>query len=128
MRCNNCRCVIPDRSDYCVYCGHAIPLGDEVTYRAEYSGNPRRDGTYPSSYPLMQTDDYYRYENDYPYGYASYRNPPVHRQNDSRDTQWNFSLINEDGSLNYLKTLLLLAGFDICFILILLLLILLMLL
>ena len=37
MKCINCRCVIPDTSDYCVYCGHAVERGDEPTYPVRYA-------------------------------------------------------------------------------------------
>ena len=44
MKCINCRCVIPDSSDYCVYCGHAVETGSDPTY-------PVRNSVYRSYRP-----------------------------------------------------------------------------
>lgn len=123
MKCYNCKCVIPDHSEYCAYCGRPVPLGNELTYRVEYGRNPRREVPYPAA----RAEDFYRFE-EYPYGCAPYRSTPDYVQSVSPEPQreWDFSLVNEDGSLNYVKTLLILASLDICFVLILLLVILLM--
>ena len=34
MKCINCRCVIPDSSAYCEYCGYPVYQGSEHTYQA----------------------------------------------------------------------------------------------
>lgn len=42
MRCDNCRCVVPDNYEYCMYCGHLLPNGASKTIPVnQYSGNTR---------------------------------------------------------------------------------------
>lgn len=42
MRCDNCRCVVPDNYEYCMYCGHLLLNSTSKTIPAnEYSGNTR---------------------------------------------------------------------------------------
>ncbi len=38
MKCSNCRCIIPDSSVSCMYCGQPVPKGDERTEPVSFIG------------------------------------------------------------------------------------------
>lgn len=61
MKCTNCRCIIPDRSDYCVYCGQPVDKGEEATYPVGINTS------YPQSdiYSVPPYTYYYYDENAY---------------------------------------------------------------
>ena len=54
MKCNNCKCIVPDSCDYCMYCGYPLPpsgstrtipiyeYSDNVTYYQNVSEIPPR--------------------------------------------------------------------------------------
>ena len=129
MKCSNCRCVIPDRSEYCLYCGQIIPLGDEatqpagigVTQPARRNRGARRPQA-PYQAPVY-TDGgfggYDQYYNEY-----AYHSAPAYYRDDRHESGFDLILINDDGSFNLAKALVFFAGFNVIFILILLLLIL----
>lgn len=79
MKCNNCRCIIPNASERCMYCGHAVTkfsvrdLGSEKDIR----------------------------------------------------TSWDFTVINDDGTIDVLKMMIYFSGAVVITVVILLLLLLL---
>lgn len=138
MKCDNCRCIIPESSDYCVYCGHAVYKGDKRTFPVPYGGvkpyhRSMRAEWYGDTYSAPACDTAYN---------AALINPTYHESPDnvqmgdfenvsqtenmrySGISNWDFSVINGDGTLNVIKLMLYFAGLDMVLILILLLLIL----
>lgn len=71
MRCDNCRCVVPDNYEYCMYCGHLLPNSTSKTIPVnECSGNTRY---YRDSY--MGEDPTYSFRNyDTESSYCDYNN------------------------------------------------------
>ncbi|WP_407383929.1 hypothetical protein [Ruminococcus sp.] len=136
MKCINCRCVIPDTSDYCVYCGHVVERGDEPTFPVRYSGYETAPVQPPVFHSLAAYDDPNQYygipeENDGSDAYDTYyeSNYPGYRPVD-------YSAVSQNGVLSHpssgsgldLTTLLwCFAGLDFIIILLLLIILLMML-
>lgn len=131
MKCTNCRCVIPDRSDYCVYCGQAVDKGEEPTYPVGIDTSYRQRDMYAA--PLCSNYDenwYYGiseendgsdaydtyYEADYYGGYLAGQN--INGRMLRRTAGYN------DSGIDISKLLVCFAGLDCIIILLLLLLIL----
>ena len=57
MKCTNCRCVIPDSSDYCVYCGHSVFKGDTPTYPVGQPAFFERGNSYFSHLPARYDEN-----------------------------------------------------------------------
>lgn len=67
MRCTNCKCVIPDSSAVCMYCGRRVYLGNEPTetvgYHDRYTSQRRSfvpksvSGAYSNSQNFTYTSD-----------------------------------------------------------------------
>lgn len=57
MKCTNCRCVIPDSSDYCEYCGHAVDKGDQPTYPVVSYADYEAAVSQPAYYQYAPCDD-----------------------------------------------------------------------
>ena len=76
MKCTNCRCVIPDRSEYCVYCGQAVDQGDAPTYPVYTQMVDYSVPAGASSYPALYDDENRYYgipeENDGSDAYDTY--------------------------------------------------------
>ena len=121
MKCPNCRCVIPESSILCNYCGYRLPLGDETTVPVFHG----RIGAYTSE--LLRS--YYANAYGQPKYNSVYRPNRVRHervmQTASSGSKWDFSLINSDGTLNVSKALIYLLGIGVIFCLIMILLLLL---
>lgn len=106
MKCVNCRCVIPDASPYCIYCGHvAYHEGAPIypVYNSPYHQTLREGGVY--------------------HRYADYDDPNrfygIPEENDGSDAyDYYYDEIKYDEQLNYLakeqdrKSGLILSGTD----------------
>ena len=57
MKCTNCRCVIPDRSEYCVYCGQEVSKGDTPTYPVYNRPVDYSVPSYPAVYQTPYDDE-----------------------------------------------------------------------
>ena len=154
MKCVNCRCIIPESSDHCIYCGQKVYRGSTVTMPVVYrrpAYRPSDAYRQPASYaPEYRYDAYTdRYGDSYRadayqsaqqnYPDASYINPSYYgpygysgelRRGDhpfeqpnyqENKTEWDFSVINNDGSIDMVKLLLYFAGLDMLLVLLLLL-------
>lgn len=131
MKCENCRCIIPETSDYCIYCGYETSKRRDATadnIRRESAG---RSYSYPPyqggwrSYPYVSGNEAALSNPSYTvYGESFFRGASdgVYQQEADNGTEWDFSVINEDGSLNLVKLLVYCAGLDIMLILLMLLL------
>lgn len=96
MKCVNCRCVIPDTSPYCIYCGH-------VAYRedAQYpSGSPTTDQPNEiPSYQAWQENGVYHREADYDDPNRFYGIPEENDGSDAYD--YYYDEIKYDERFNY---------------------------
>lgn len=123
MKCPNCRCVVPESSISCVYCGYRWPLGDETTVQVFRS----KTDTYSSELlkNIYQYGDYHINAVDYS-EFISYRPENSHVFCiDSDNSGFDFSIITSDGTLDTVKALIYFLGCSIIFMLIMLLLMLL---
>lgn len=143
MKCVNCRCIIPETSVRCIYCGHAVYRGSAATtpvtrrVTIPYSSSPvretydrryenRYDGTYYTGTQASYVDAayvnpaYYNYA--YAGGYQQYTEErSARKERRSRSDEWDFSVYHQDGSLDLVKLLLYFASLDMLLILLLLL-------
>ncbi len=103
MKCTNCRCIVPDSCDYCMYCGYPLPpsgstrtipiyeYSDNVTYYQNVSEVPPRynsgkTGNRNYEYGHYHDNGYSRQGHGY-YGDGNHHNN--HNYDPYRNSQWN---------------------------------------
>lgn len=110
MKCPNCRCFVPENTEYCIYCGYEMSSGSSKTYTIydEYNGkyydvynNPYAlynscNGQLPYYHGAYNSEcDYYQNNNIY------YENSDERITADYADSYRNSSYTNADSSLAY---------------------------
>lgn len=153
MKCQNCRCIVPDNSDRCMYCGHIFPRGDDPTipvvkrsYRSpatryeryDYMTEYQREPLYTNHPSFLSTNsNYSRNKADYGTryadnnGYYEYDYTDAHysgvygttqnKENKQRQQIFDFAIINDEGTVDFVKSLIYFMAFDLAFMVILLL-------
>lgn len=105
MKCINCRCVIPDTSPYCIYCGHAAYRDDSTTYQVSeptYQVIASEPPAVSQAYPAYQGAEVY-------HRYADYDDPNrfygIPEENDGSDAyDYYYDEIKYDEQQSYLDS------------------------
>lgn len=134
MKCPNCKCVIPNHTYRCVYCGHTVQLYDETTapvqYRQAYTNRNGRDYFRAHSGQTNYFDKRKRRRHDAPRSRASYYDNGAaanhHRLTAYPRSEPGYGLaaVSDNGGPDIIKSLMCFIAVDILFILLLLLLVL----
>ena len=134
MKCPNCRCVIPNHSYRCVYCGHTVQLYDETTapvqYRQAYANRNGRDYYRAHSGQTNYYDIKKRRRHNAPrsrayyYGNEAVANRHRLTAYPISEPGYGFAVASDNGGPDIIKSLMCLIAVDILFILLLLLLVL----